>query len=257
MRILTFSDIHLEFQEPLQLPSEREGDVLVLAGDIGLFKNFAYFDFMFSQWKKPILFVAGNHEFYGAAMPMSIALSKFKAKVGAEYPHVKVLNNESVNIADVQFFGGTMWTDFAGGKTAAMHLAQLQMNDYRQIQYNNDRHLTPADTIKLHNNFVSKLVAWFEANPTGKRVVISHHAPAQCPTSLYKNSSLSPAFNSLDMIPLIEKYAPDLWIYGHTHECDDQTIGNTRIISNQRGYPTGQGGFESKDFDKDGLPVIL
>jgi hypothetical protein len=37
-----------------------------------------------------------------------------------------------------------------------------------------------------------------------------------------------PAFNSLDMILVIEKYQPALWVYGHTHECDDQMIGKTR-----------------------------
>ncbi len=45
-----------------------------------------------------------------------------------------------------------------------------------------------------------------------------------------------PAFNSLDMSEVIKKYQPRLWVYGHTHECDDQLIGNTRIISNQLGY---------------------
>src|SRR5208282_6562432 len=40
-----------------------------------------------------------------------------------------------------------------------------------------------------------------------------------------------------------------------THECDDQTIGRTRIISNQLGYPGNLGGFECKDFDEAGLAV--
>ena len=40
-------------------------------------------------------------------------------------------------------------------------------------------------------------------------------------------------------------------------ECDDQTIGKTRIISNQLGYPDGYGGFECKDFDRTGLPVEI
>jgi hypothetical protein len=44
-------------------------------------------------------------------------------------------------------------------------------------------------------------------------------------------------------------------VYGHTHECDDQTIGQTRIISNQLGYPGNLGAFECKDFDEAGLPV--
>ncbi|MEQ1704624.1 MAG: hypothetical protein ABL867_01465 [Rickettsiales bacterium] len=59
------------------------------------------------------------------------------------------------------------------------------------------------------------------------------------------------------MVPIIEKYQPALWVYGHTHECDDQMVGRTRIISNQRGYPDRTGGFECAGFDKAGLMVEI
>jgi hypothetical protein len=64
-----------------------------------------------------------------------------------------------------------------------------------------------------------------------------------------------PAFNSLDIVEIIETHQPALWVDGRTHECDDQTIGQTRIISNQLGYPGNLGRFECKDFDEAGLPV--
>jgi Icc-related predicted phosphoesterase len=86
-------------------------------------------------------------------------------------------------------------------------------------------------------------------------VVISHNAPVINPNSKYKGGPLTPAFNSLDMVEIIETHQPTLWVYGHTHECDDQTIGQTRIISNQLGYPGNFGGFECRDFDEAGLPV--
>jgi hypothetical protein len=57
------------------------------------------------------------------------------------------------------------------------------------------------------------------------------------------------------MVEIIETHQPALWVYGHTHECDDQTMGRTRIISNQLGYPGNLGAFECKDFDEAGLPV--
>jgi Icc-related predicted phosphoesterase len=59
------------------------------------------------------------------------------------------------------------------------------------------------------------------------------------------------------MVEIIETHQPALWVYGHTHECGDQMIGRTRIISNQLGYPGSLGGFECKDFDEAGLPVEL
>jgi hypothetical protein len=63
------------------------------------------------------------------------------------------------------------------------------------------------------------------------------------------------AFNSLDMVEVIERHQPTLWVYGHTHECDDQTIGKTRIISNQLGYPANSNAFECGDFDEAGFPI--
>jgi len=81
-----------------------------------------------------------------------------------------------------------------------------------------------------------KLLNWFGKNLSGPRVVISHNAPVIDPNSKYKGGPLTPAFNSLDMVEIIAIHQPALWVYGHTHECDDQTIGRTRIISNQLGY---------------------
>jgi len=35
---------------------------------------------------------------------------------------------------------------------------------------------------------------------------------------------------------LILDFQPAAWISGHTHYCSDYRIGETRLISNQRGY---------------------
>jgi len=101
--------------------------------------------------------------------------------------------------------------------------------------------------------FVVNLMEWFHEPLTGPRVVVSHHAPVINPATTYRTSPLQPAFNSLDMIPVIEEFQPDLWIYGHTHECDDQMVGKTRIISNQLGYPQEP----VAEFDPKGKPVII
>ncbi|CAL4870039.1 hypothetical protein MMA231_04337 (plasmid) [Asticcacaulis sp. MM231] len=48
---------------------------------------------------------------------------------------------------------------------------------------------------------------------------------------------------------------PLLWLYGRTHECDDHMLGQTRIVSNQSGYPKARGRFECADFDLAGRVV--
>jgi hypothetical protein len=171
-----------------------------------------------------------------------------------QMPEIALLDEE-VSIGGVNFFGGTMWTDFNGGDLRAMETARSQMNDYRLIYNPDETPFTPADSIALHKNFASKLLKWFGKNLSGPHVVISHNAPVINPNSKYKGGPLTPAFNSLDMVEIIGARQPALWVYGHTHECDDQTIGRTRIISNQLGYPGNLGGFECKDFDEAGLPV--
>jgi Icc-related predicted phosphoesterase len=86
-------------------------------------------------------------------------------------------------------------------------------------------------------------------------VVITHNAPVINPNTKHRGSPFMPAFNSLDMVEVIERHQPALWVYGHTHECDDQTIGKTRIISNQLGYPGNSNVFECENFDEAGLPI--
>jgi predicted phosphodiesterase len=254
MRIITYSDLHLEFGSGWMLPPDASGDVMILAGDIIALGAYDPLDRLLHKWKKPVLYVTGNHEYY-TRQPMDEGDRRLRAWLLTKHPHVKLLLDEEASIGDVHFFGGTMWTDFNSGDLRAMETAQDQMNDFRLI-YNPDRTpFSPADAIALHKNFVSKLLNWFSKDLSGPRVVISHNAPVINPNSKYKGGPLTPAFNSLDMEKIIETYQPALWVYGHTHECDDQTIGRTRIISNQLGYPANYGGFECKDFDEAGLPV--
>ena len=47
---------------------------------------------------------------------------------------------------------------------------------------------------------------------------------------------MSTAFHS-DLSKLIDRYDIDLWGYGHTHANLDEVVSNTRIVSNQAGYP--------------------
>ncbi len=74
----------------------------------------------------------------------------------------------------------------------------------------------------------------------------------------YLLSPLEPAFISYEMGRYIEIYGPDLWIYGHTHECDAQRLGKTRIIFKQLGYPDRFGGYERTGaFDGYGCQVDI
>lgn len=246
-RVITYSDLHLEFGSGWILSPAANRDVMILAGDIITFGDYDPLDQLLRKWNKRVLYVPGNHEYY-TRKPMNEEDKEFKAWLASKHPHVKLLLDEEISIDGVNFFGGTMWTDFNGGDARAMEIAQDEINDFRLICNPDQTSFRPADAVALHENFKAKLLNWFGKDLTGPRVVITHNAPVIKRNSKHRGSPFSPAFSSLDMVKVIERRQPALWVYGHTHECDDQTIGKTRIISNQRGYPNSNT-FECEDFD--------
>ena len=146
MRIITYSDLHLEFGSGWMLPPDANADVMILAGDIVTLRDYEPLDQILRKWKKPVLYVTGNHEYY-TRRPMNEEDNRFKAWLKAKHPHVKLLLDEEVSIGCVHFFGGTMWTDFNGGDLPAMETARSQMNDYRLIYNPDETPFTPADSI--------------------------------------------------------------------------------------------------------------
>lgn len=256
MKIITYSDLHLEFGTDFKPPADTDADLMILAGDIITCKDYSPLSRFLNDWEKPVLYVMGNHEYY-TRRPMAEEDTGFRHWLEKYHPNVTLLLDESVTIEGMHFFGGTMWTDFDNENPLAMLSARQQMNDYRMIYAAENESLTPAQTVNLHQKYKERLITWLENGHEGQRVVISHHAPVRNPNTEYGDSPLQPAFNSLDMLPLIEKYQPALWVYGHTHECDDQRVGATRIISNQSGYPLRGGGHECKGFDPQGRVLAL
>lgn len=233
MKILIYSDLHLEFGNPIKSPLNCDADLMILAGDIITFnqRGFEALSEFLKGWEKPVLFVAGNHEYYNNTTIEESYEKAWKYLTGLVSGGFHWLTDAPIEIDDVKFFGGTMWTDFNKRNPLDMIRALQVMNDYQMI-----KELDPQKTVDLHEQYKKYLIRWLEEEQGKKRVVISHHAPCFNPKSNFKNSKLQAAYNSLDMIEIIEKYQPELWIYGHTHEPDDQMIGKTRIVSNPFGY---------------------
>ena len=74
------------------------------------------------------------------------------------------------------------------------------------------------------------------SKPDEKVIVITHHAPLfECVNPDFSFDLLSAAYSS-NLNDLIEREQPDLWVFGHTHVSLDIRHGNTRIISNAKGY---------------------
>jgi Icc-related predicted phosphoesterase len=119
-----------------------------------------------------------------------------------------------------------------------------ELNDHALIRYREESgHISrfmpwhAAAEHRLDRAFLnSELDRWHD----GTTVVVTHHAPH--PGSVqrrHQGSPLSPAFAS-DLSELIIPYQPEVWIHGHDHGCHDYQVGETRIFSNQAGYPNGR-----------------
>ena len=109
MKLQIASDLHLEFLQQV-FPGERlispayEADLLVLAGDIA---NGIEATELFKDWPVPVLYLAGNHEFYGHAIEQ-VCIDLRKATAGTS---VIFMDKKVVDFDGVRFLGTTMWTD--------------------------------------------------------------------------------------------------------------------------------------------------
>ncbi|MET4347050.1 putative phosphodiesterase [Bradyrhizobium sp. RT9b] len=273
MRIRLLSDVHVGH------PNNRwddvpgvDCDVTVVLGDVtnpmtsGL-------DWVARSFPRPLIYVCGNHCFY-RGLPGSgeehthYADQMDRAREIAARHDFILLQNQSVVIEDTRFLGGTLWADFSAlpaGWTLRNAMEQSQKgwtenfgrmerdfhNDFREIRYgggtSRDR-LTPRIMMSLHrearNFFESELAKEFD----GETVCLTHHAPSR--------QSLDPAhvmhqwLYCAGMEHLMSgDLAPQLWLHGHVHLNRDYHIGETRVVSNPRGYANGPNGRENPGFD--------
>jgi len=258
MKIHLISDIHLEFGK-LTLP-EVDADVTVLAGDIGVGLQGIEWALQTIPWHRPVIYVMGNHEFYGQRVMMELWKA---ARKKVEGTHVHLLENEAVIIDGVCFLGCTLWTDFAlfgAGERERAMVDALDLNDYWSILTANTavkgEHmatlLRPEHTLRLHEVCRDWLDRELDREYDGKTVVVTHTAPHRGSLhQKWEHSPIAPCFVS-NLPGLVER--ADLWIHGHTHDSFDYQVGKCRVVCNPRGYSNYKD--ENQGFDA-GLVVDL
>lgn len=246
------SDVHLEFAAwPRRVPIPPIAcDVHILAGDIGV--GLMGLDWAVKVFTRPVIYVMGNHEFYGQRTVREF-WKKARAKVAGT--HVHVLENETVILAGVRFVGASLWTDFGlhgwTQQKAMMRHAADSMNDYARIRVRRSgatwQTLTPQTTLAWHEQSALFLESVLDhpgpheggASPFSRTVVVTHHAPSarslgQAPPFSADDAAYASAAEDLIV-------RADLWVHGHTHVRADYLVdhghgGHTRVISNPRGY---------------------
>lgn len=248
MRLHLLSDLHLNHQEPLARMDfirelEPEGaDVCVLAGDILsatdplLVEAFGWL----AQKYRYVLYVPGNHEFYGttpeegnaAIVRAAIAVNR---ALGRQIIQTFTMPARVV-LEGQPFYCGTLWfRDQPDNEMYAQHI-----NEFRLVKkFTEGTSLAPGGWVyEQQRRFEAGL-----ADVDSSYVVVSHHLPSDLSTpARYKKSPLNRFFVcALD--EEIQKRQPKLWLHGHTHDPCDYTIGATRVVCHPRGYPKEKPGW--------------
>jgi predicted phosphodiesterase len=257
LKLHVITDVHLEFQKWRKTwdIDSIDCDANVLAGDIGA--SFLGLEFALQRFSRPVIYVAGNHEFY-SQRPMQDWWRKAREKVANS--HVHLLENESVIIDGTRFLGCTLWSDYTlygiERQEELGRLAEKESNDFVQIfmsrrgpvnhdadpyvfgftrRRSGDR-LTWKKVAEMHERSREFLETELDKSGDWKEtVVVSHHAPSingieepECPTDL-------DAAYASNLDHLIVK--ADCWIHGHVHKaCEYQGKYGGRVIENARGY---------------------
>jgi 3',5'-cyclic AMP phosphodiesterase CpdA len=219
MKLNILSDLHLG-QGALAAP-RTDADAVVLAGDIGRPEQAVAWA---AGLGKPVLYVPGNHEFYGASIAGTLARLKQLCAGTA----VRLLSDEQEVIAGVRFLGSTLWTDFLlfgqdEGRTAAVEQALRSMRDYSRIWLDDEllQLFTPIESASLYQRHSAWLAHKLAEPHDGPTVVITHHAPSTSSIHpRFAGSLLNACFVSKAQ-HLLDGRRVRLWIHGHTHDSID------------------------------------
>jgi predicted MPP superfamily phosphohydrolase len=150
-KILILSDLHTEHLQYWALPEELpDFDVAVLAGDIAGSpeKGIDFAATAPAPIGKPVIYVPGNHEFYGGEIEHRIRVGK-EAAAGT---NVRLLDRDVAVIDGVRFVGAILWTDYAlqGQQGWSMAMAAQGLYDHKAIERRGPQgalRFAPADAL--------------------------------------------------------------------------------------------------------------
>jgi predicted phosphodiesterase len=242
-------------------------DVIVIAGDCMQPGHHALRRIreIYPDRSKHLLYVPGNHDFYSLTDPKRPnagtkttieAQRRDLMPRAADEEGIILLDEGEVELTNdsgdsVVFLGTTMWTDMRCSpswmdRASVYRESEKRHNDYKLIKTGAGRskdRITPGQTVAMHKQSLAWLTERLQAHVGRDVVVVTHFAPS--PRSLNGYDPAKPGvFNNLDWLYASDlehlmhgDAAPRVWLHGHIHVNRDYTVGDTRIVSNPRGYP--------------------
>lgn len=235
------SDLHLTFRnEKILSGLVPKSAVLALLGDVCEIKNYfrfkKFFDFISSSWDY-VLYVPGNHEFYGGEMEQSADDMRSYLK---QFRNIIVLDNDLVSIDNVRYIGSTLWSGMNYRNKMTMESAKELVSDYHHIKrkkFGKEVLITPEDTVDMFEKNVEFINKIIEISPDKTNVILTHHAPSYRSVSpRFEESITNDAFVSDLEYLLCDRTHVSVWAHGHTHSASDYMIGQCRVVANPLGY---------------------
>jgi hypothetical protein len=247
VKLQILSDLHVEFYGTTSIPRRVEGTGLVIvAGDTcqGLVKAVETLRRAFPDVE--VVTVAGNHEYYRTELPTELEAGRVRAKQLG----VHLLENDSVTVGSARVLGRTLWTDYClfgpDLREAAMRSAYDGMMDHKRIQWRKDlwARFRPQEAALLHAQSRLFLETALSEHHDGPTIAVTHHAVTlDAVAPQFQRSLLSAAYAS-ELLPLVDRHQPAVFVTGHTHFSMNLRRGRTRLVSNPRAYPG-----ENRSFD--------
>lgn len=289
MKIALCSDLHLEFGT-ISLENTENADVLILSGDICVVNDLMDHDpygivphkrsdmyhtfFQECSARFPhVIYIAGNHEHYHGDYTKTIP--RMKEKLGY-LKNLHILDKEVIQLQDVTFVGGTLWTNMNKEDPVTIHGIKGYMNDYKIIDDTSEvvnyrvyhdkmksvgmtdeewvalppeervyvefktrpAKFSPQKSVEDHKKMMAFLESTIATNPFNKFVVVGHHAPSKLSTKpQYERDVIVNGAYSSDLSEfMLDHPQIKLWTHGHTHDVYDYVIGSCRVVCNPRGY---------------------
>lgn len=272
-RFLIWSDLHTEFEDfSIPVPACRPGatpgaptreqiDAILLPGDLAT--RGRHVDLLlriWDAWRLPVLAVGGNHEPWGAESYQDF-IAQEQARIeelrnlGAD---IDVLRRKERRFEDFRVLGATLWTDFdlyPGRAAAARILAGERKADYEEIRWRDasggpTRGLRVEDVVNEHRQDLGFLLRRLAQPFDSRTIVMTHHLPIEQALSPARRAQgdVTTAAYASNLWPVVGNFSFDFWASGHNHEMNDVELegrfGVLKFLSNQRGYPWEETGFD-------------
>lgn len=219
------SDLHLEYgmDNFTDIIVPNPNNYLILAGDISpvIFNIDPFLTWCSKNFKK-VLYVPGNHEYWGTGIEKGKEIFKQICHQNDVIP----LDNDVYETDNFRIIGSTLW-----GKIPEnlRDIVYEKISDYQKIENYN-----VSKCNKLHSEadqFINKNLKNDKIN-----IVATHHGPIREITSAPKyRGTITNCSYSSDSTHLVER--ADYWIFGHTHYCVNYQYGKCKVVSNCKGYP--------------------